>query len=243
MIAAWRGPISGETRRPRRRAIRTPASPAVSRRPAADPSARRRILHRRDCPGNDRRPGHARARLGLIWHRPSPAPMTAMPMAWFSRSPCRANSARLSRPFRAIHRGRRTCLFNVSCSIARPLFWHRLMRHYPCWETPLAKFYRATDPREVETTRASAQLPGLDITILHRQSPHEGTEEISIHLRAHPTFAALHRSMEIWHPWAIWLEASRLVWAPWLAATQLLLGAGHARPLARAQPPARSGQG
>jgi len=107
----------------------------------------------------------------------------------------------------------------------------------------LAEFYRATDPRDVQTTRATAQLPGLDITILHRQSPHDGMEEISIHLRALPTFAALHRSMEVWHPWAIWLEASRLAWAPWLAAARTLLGAGHAQPLARAQPPPRNSQG
>src|SRR5262252_3105652 len=78
-----------------------------------------------------------------------------------------------------------------------PLLWHRRMRHPPRWETPLAEFYRATDPRDVQTTRATAQLPGLDLTILHRQSPQEGIEEISIHLRALPTFAALRRSMEI----------------------------------------------
>src|SRR5262249_30253216 len=62
-------------------------------------------------------------------------------------------------------------------------------------ETPLAAAKRATDPGAVETTRATAHLPGLDITILHRHSPDEGTEEISINLRALPSFAAFGRSM------------------------------------------------
>jgi hypothetical protein len=85
--------------------------------------------------------------------------------------------------------------------------------------------------------RATAQLLGVDITILHRQTPHEGTEEIAIHVRTLPSFAASHRSMGILHPWTFWLEASRLVWAPWLAAAHMLLGAGQAPPSARAQPP------
>ena len=96
---------------------------------------------------------------------------------------------------------------------------------------------RATDPRDVETMRATAQLWGLDITILHRQSPHEGIEEIAIHLRTLPTLAASHRAMWTLHPWAFWLEASRLAWAPWLAAAHMLLGAGHAPPSAKAQAP------
>jgi len=99
-------------------------------------------------------------------------------------------------------------------------------------ETSLAEIHRATDPGDVQTMRATAQLVGLDIgldiTVLHRQSPHEGTEEIAIHLRTLPTFAALHHSLGSLHPWAFWLEASRLAWAPWLAAARMLLGAVHA---------------
>ena len=101
----------------------------------------------------------------------------------------------------------------------------------------MAEAYRATHRRDVETTRASAQLLGLDITILHRQSPHEGTEEIAIHLRTLPTFAALQRSMAALHPLAFWLEAGRLAWAPWLAAAHLLLSAGLAPPSAMSRPP------
>jgi len=76
----------------------------------------------------------------------------------------------------------------------------------------LAEIHRATDPGDVQTMRVTAQLVGLDITVLHRQSPHEGTEGIAIHLRTLPTFAALHHSLGSLHPWAFWLEASRLAW-------------------------------
>jgi hypothetical protein len=72
--------------------------------------------------------------------------------------------------------------------------------------------------------RATAQLSRLDITIVHRQSPHEGIEEIAIHLRTLPALAALPRSMWTLHPWAFWLEASRLAWAPWLAAAHMFVG-------------------
>jgi hypothetical protein len=101
----------------------------------------------------------------------------------------------------------------------------------------LAEAYRRSGPGDAETMRATAQLLGVDITILHRQSPHEGTEEIAIHLRTLPSFAALHRSMGALHPWVFWLEASRLVWTPWLAAAQMLLHAVQAPVSARAQPP------
>jgi hypothetical protein len=84
----------------------------------------------------------------------------------------------------------------------------------------------------VELTRATAQLLGLDITILHRHSPRDGTEEISINLRALPSLAALSHAMGTLHPLTFWLEASRLAWAPWLAATQMMLSGAHFPPLA-----------
>src|SRR5262249_60022843 len=110
-------------------------------------------------------------------------------------------------------------------------------------ETPLAEVYRASGPGDVETMRATAQLLGVDITILHRQSPHEGTEEIAIHLRTLPSFAALHRSMETLHPWVFWLEVSRLVWAPWLAAAHMVLAAVQAPVSAREHPPGVADKG
>jgi hypothetical protein len=90
-------------------------------------------------------------------------------------------------------------------------------------------------PDDVELTRATARLLGLDITILRRHSPHDGTEEISINLRALPSLAALSRAMGSLHPLTFWLEASRLAWIPWLAATQMMLGGSRSSPMARAQ--------
>jgi hypothetical protein len=88
----------------------------------------------------------------------------------------------------------------------------------------LTELKRAKDPPAVETMRASAHLLGLDITLVHRHSPDGGSEEISINVRALPSFAAFGRSMGTLHPLAFWLVAARLAWAPWLAATHMMLG-------------------
>lgn len=104
----------------------------------------------------------------------------------------------------------------------------------------MAELKRATGPREDETTRTTAHLPGLDITILHRQSPDEGSEEISINLRALPSFAAFGDAIGTLNPFAFWIEASRLAWTPWLAATHMLFGAGHTPLLA--QDPRQDGE-
>jgi len=104
----------------------------------------------------------------------------------------------------------------------------------------LAELKRATGPRRDETTRATAHLPGLDITILHRQSPDEGSEEISINLRALPSFAAFGDAIGTLNPLAFWIEASRLAWAPWLAATHMFLGTSHTPLLA--QDPRQGGE-
>jgi len=42
-----------------------------------------------------------------------------------------------------------------------------------------------------DATKASARLPGLDIDIIHRQSPGGDWEQMSINLRATPSFDAL----------------------------------------------------
>jgi hypothetical protein len=86
----------------------------------------------------------------------------------------------------------------------------------------LTEVKRANEPPAVEMMRASAHLLGLDITLVHRQSPDGGSEEISINVRALPSFAAFGRSMGTLHPLAFWMEAARLAWAPWLAATHMM---------------------
>ena len=76
---------------------------------------------------------------------------------------------------------------------------------------------------EIDTTRASARLPGLDIEIIHRQSPNRDWEQISINLRATPSFETLGRAFEAADPFAFWLQAARLMWMPWLLAAQTMM--------------------
>jgi hypothetical protein len=76
---------------------------------------------------------------------------------------------------------------------------------------------------EIDATRASARLPGLDVDIIHRQSPSGDWEQISINLRAMPSFEALGRSFEAVDPLALWLQAARLIWMPWLLAAQAMM--------------------
>ena len=81
------------------------------------------------------------------------------------------------------------------------------------------------DPRgNDDTTRATAQLPGLDIEIVHRRAP--GAEQISLHMQAVPSFAAFSRTFESASPLAFWVEVAQLMWLPflpWLGATRAML--------------------
>jgi hypothetical protein len=47
---------------------------------------------------------------------------------------------------------------------------------------------------EIDVTRATAHLPGLDIEIIHRQSPDGRSEQVSINLTAAPSFEAFANS-------------------------------------------------
>ena len=97
---------------------------------------------------------------------------------------------------------------------------------------------------EVEATKASAHLPGLDIDIIHRQSTTGDWEQVSINLRATPSFEAFGRSFEAADPFTLWAQAARLMWMPWLLAAQtLMLPGGYPRTLsnvARPQPGKKS---
>ena len=85
---------------------------------------------------------------------------------------------------------------------------------------------------EIEATKASAHLPGLDIDIIHRQSSNGDWEQVSINLRATPSFEALGRSFEIADPFMLWVQAARLMWTPWLLMAQsMMLPAGRPRRL------------
>src|SRR5215475_12659556 len=95
---------------------------------------------------------------------------------------------------------------------------------------------------EIETTKATAHLPGLDIDIIHRQSPNDDWEQISINLRATPSFETLERFFEIADPFTVWAQASRLMWMPWLLAAQtLMLPDARPRTLPSAVRPQREG--
>jgi hypothetical protein len=90
---------------------------------------------------------------------------------------------------------------------------------------------------EVDSTTATAHLPGLDIEIVHRQSPDGLTEQVSINLKAVPSFAAFARSLEAMNPFAFWAEAIGLAWLPWVEATRAMMMAESLSPsLPKAKP-------
>jgi hypothetical protein len=76
------------------------------------------------------------------------------------------------------------------------------------------------DPKhDIDATRATTRLPGLDIGIVHRRSPGGDAEQISINLQAVPTFEALGRFIENFsNPFAFW---AMMAWLPWLAAAHV----------------------
>jgi hypothetical protein len=75
---------------------------------------------------------------------------------------------------------------------------------------------------EIEATRAITHLPGLDIDITRRQSSNGDWEQVSISIRATPSFEVLGRSFELADPFALWVQAARLMWVPWLLAAQTM---------------------
>ena len=73
----------------------------------------------------------------------------------------------------------------------------------------------------MDDTRAVANLPHLDIEILHRQVPEEGAEYLSITLRATPDLGTAAQLLDpfrllaataAWNPWLAWLRVAN----PWL---------------------------
>jgi hypothetical protein len=84
----------------------------------------------------------------------------------------------------------------------------------------LSDFKKAAPQSEIGATKASARLPGLDVEIVHRQSPDGDSEQISISLQAAPSFEAFGRFLEAANPFAFWVHAGRLAWLPWLEAVR-----------------------
>ena len=87
----------------------------------------------------------------------------------------------------------------------------------------MSDFQRESQPSEGSATRATARLPGLNIEVVHRQSPAGDAEEISIHLQAVPSFEAFGRFLGEANPFAFWVEATRLAWLPSLEAARVAM--------------------
>jgi hypothetical protein len=101
----------------------------------------------------------------------------------------------------------------------------------------LSAFREATQASDFDATKATAHLPGLDIEIVHRRAPDGDAEQISINLKAVPSFEAFVRPLESANPWAFWAEATRLAWLPWLETAHLMgLPWGEVRSLPEASP-------
>ena len=78
--------------------------------------------------------------------------------------------------------------------------------------------------RELDTTRAMANLPGLAIEIVHRR-PTSDFEQISVNLQAMPSFDVFSRWIEA--AWLPWLGVARMMMLPWSVAA--VLPRPHAR--------------
>jgi hypothetical protein len=62
----------------------------------------------------------------------------------------------------------------------------------------------------------------LDIEIVHRRSRSGDAEQISINLKAVPSFEAFGRFLEAANPLAFWSEAARLARLSWLEAVRVM---------------------
>lgn len=90
---------------------------------------------------------------------------------------------------------------------------------------------------EIDAARATSHLPGLDIEIVHSQSPDGRSEQVSINLIAAPSFEAFARSLDAMNPFVFWAEAMRLAWLPWVEATRAMMMAESLSPsLPKAKP-------
>lgn len=67
-----------------------------------------------------------------------------------------------------------------------------------------------------DTTRATANLPGLTIEVMHRRLPGAEAEQISISMQAVPSFAAFGRYLDGINPFVVWAQFAQAVWLPWL---------------------------
>jgi hypothetical protein len=89
----------------------------------------------------------------------------------------------------------------------------------------------------MEEIRAVGRLPHLDVEIVRRRLPDQQAEQLTISLRASPSFDAFGRYLDaqllFWpwlalNPFGVWQRMLRQAWQPWLETTR----AGPARAVA-----------
>ncbi len=78
------------------------------------------------------------------------------------------------------------------------------------------------DAGETDARRATARLPGLDVEIMHRRAIEGDAEEISISLRAAPSFEAFARALEPVNPFVFWAQSAQFAGMSWLQAARAL---------------------
>jgi hypothetical protein len=75
----------------------------------------------------------------------------------------------------------------------------------------------------LEDTRITAKLPGLDVEIRHRELVAGDGEELTVRMRATPSFEAVGASLlpamsglAALHPMVVWTNMMHQAWQPWL---------------------------
>ena len=80
----------------------------------------------------------------------------------------------------------------------------------------MSKFKDTDGSRDIGTTRATANLPGLTIEISHHHPPEGDREEISIKVQARPSFEGAGSLFQAMNPLAFWANATQMFWFSWL---------------------------
>src|SRR5262249_23546041 len=83
--------------------------------------------------------------------------------------------------------------------------------------------FEETAPKgDVDTIRATARLPRLNIAITHSRPQGGNGERIAIVIEATPSFDTFERFLQAANPYAYWLGVMRLAWLPWFGAARAL---------------------
>jgi hypothetical protein len=67
-----------------------------------------------------------------------------------------------------------------------------------------------------DETRVFAELPGLDIAVLHRAARGGDGEQVVVAVRTAPPFGAFGRPVGMADPFLLWMGLAHAAWASWL---------------------------